>query len=116
MRTMKNKVQLIGNLGMNPEVKELSNGKKVARFALATHESYKDKSGEYINDTHWHNVVVWGKLADSVEKTLIKGTEVALEGKLQQRSYDDKDGNKRYVTEVLLNDFVVLKGKKTEKV
>jgi len=108
MNTLRNKVQLIGNLGQNPEVKELNGGKKVAKFSLATNETYRNKSGEKITDTQWHNLVAWGKTADIIEKYLKKGSEVAVEGKLLNRNYTDKDGIKRYVTEIQVSDLLML--------
>lgn len=113
MRTMRNKVQLIGNLGQNPEVREMKNG-KMARFSIATTEFYKRQDGESVRDTHWHNVVAWGKLAEVVAAKMAKGTEVALEGNLLSRSYEDKDGNKKYITEIRMNDFLVIKAGKVE--
>ncbi|MBI4945764.1 MAG: single-stranded DNA-binding protein [Bacteroidetes bacterium] len=112
MNTLRNKVQLIGNLGQNPEVKELDGGKKVAKFSLATNESYRNKAGEKVTDTQWHNLVAWGKTADVIEKYLKKGSEVAIEGKLLNRNYTDKEGVKRYVTEIQVSDLLMLGGKK----
>ncbi len=112
MNNLKNKVQLIGNLGMNPEIKTLESGKKLAKFSIATNESYKNAKGEKVEDTQWHNLIAWGKTADIIEKYLQKGNEVAVEGKLTNRSYDDKDGNKRYITEVVVNELLMLGGKK----
>ena len=112
MNTLRNKVQLIGNLGQNPEVKELNGGKKVAKFSLATNETYRNKAGEKVTDTQWHNLTVWGKTADIVEKYLKKGSEVAVEGKLLNRNYTDKEGVKRYVTEVQVSELVLLGGKR----
>jgi len=111
MNTLRNKVQLIGNLGQTPEVKELNGGKKVAKFSLATNETYRNKAGEKVTDTQWHNLVAWGKTADIIEKYLKKGSEVAVEGKLLNRNYTDKEGVKRYVTEVQVNELLML-GKK----
>jgi single-strand DNA-binding protein len=111
MNTLRNKVQLIGNLGMDPEVKEIKKGRKMAKFSLATNETYKNGSGEKITETQWHNIVIWGKAADVAERFLQKGSEVAVEGKLISRSYNDKDGNKRYITEVEVRDLLLL-GKK----
>ncbi|MGB0888619.1 MAG: single-stranded DNA-binding protein [Vicingaceae bacterium] len=111
MNNLKNKVQLIGNLGMNPEIKTLESGKKLAKFSIATNESYKNAKGEKIEDTQWHNLIAWGKTADIIEKYLQKGNEVAVEGKLTNRSYDDKDGNKRYITEIVVNELLMLGGK-----
>jgi len=102
---MVNKVILIGNLGADPEVKETPGGAKVARLNIATNENYRDKSGEWQTQTEWHNVIAWRTLADKAESSLVKGDAVYLEGKLTHRSYEDKDGNKRYVTEVVANYF-----------
>lgn len=113
MNALKNRVQLIGRLGQDPEVKQLSNGGTLARFSLATTETYKNKAGERVDDTQWHNVVLWGNLAELAGQYLQKGKEVALEGKLKHRTYDDPQGNKRYVTEVVANEFLML-GKKGE--
>ena len=115
MNALKNRVQLIGHLGQDPEVKRLDSGSILARFSVATTERYKNKNGERVEDTQWHNVILWGNLAELAEKYLQKGKEIALEGKLNHRSYDDKDGNKRYVTEVVASDFLML-GKKNDPV
>jgi single-strand DNA-binding protein len=114
MNSLKNKVQLIGNLGANPEVLNLDSGKKLAKFSIATNESYKNANGEKVQDTQWHNIVAWGKTAEIIEKYLTKGNEVAIEGKLVNRSYDDKEGNKRYITEVVVNELLMLNGKKMD--
>ena len=111
MNTLRNKVQLIGNLGNNPEIITLDSGKKLAKFSIATNESYKNAQGEKVQNTEWHNVVAWNKTADIIEKYLEKGSEIAIDGKLTSRSYDDKDGNKRYVTEVVCNELLMLGGK-----
>lgn len=108
MNTIKNRVQLVGNLGASPEVKELENGNKVARFAVATSESYTNKKGEKVNETHWHNVVVWGKLANIAQGLLKKGSQVAIDGKLTTRTYNDKEGAKKYFTEIIANEFLLL--------
>jgi len=108
MKTMRNKVQLIGNLGADPEIKTLSNDKKLAKLSLATTDSYKKASGEKVEETQWHNVIAWGKTADLIEKYLVKGNRVAIEGKLQNRSYEDKNGIKRYVTEIVAIDILML--------
>ncbi len=113
MYTLKNKVQLIGNLGNAPEVKTTENGKKLARFSIATNENYRNAKGEKVKETTWHNLVAWGKVAEIAEKYLTKGKEVAVEGKLINRSYTDKDGNKKYVTEVEVNELLML-GSKAE--
>ncbi len=112
MNNLKNKVQLIGNLGNNPEIVNLDSGKKLAKFSIATNESYRNAKGETVKETQWHNLVAWGKTADIIEKYLQKGNEVAIEGKLVNRNYDDKDGNKRYITEVLVNEILMLGNKK----
>ncbi len=112
MNNLRNKVQLIGNLGNNPEIVNLDSGKKLAKFSIATNESYKNAKGETIKDTQWHNLVAWGKTADIIERYLQKGNEIAVEGKLVNRNYDDKDGNKKYVTEILVNELLMLGSKK----
>lgn len=108
MYALKNKVQLIGNLGNNPEVKNTEGGKKLARFSIATNEVYRNVKGEKVTETQWHNVVAWGKVAEIVEKYLVKGSEVAVEGKLIYRNYNDKDGNKKYITEIQVNELLLL--------
>ena len=113
MYALKNKVQLIGNLGNAPEVKTTESGKKLARFSVATNESYRNAQGEKVTETTWHNLVAWGKVADIAEKYLNKGSEVAIEGKLINRSYTDKDGTKKYITEVQVNELLML-GSKAE--
>jgi single-strand DNA-binding protein len=113
MYALKNKVQLIGNLGSAPEVKTTENGKKLATFSIATSESYRNAKGEKVTDTQWHRVVAWGKVAEIAEKYLEKGKEVAIEGKLINRSYNDKDGNKKYITEVLVSELLLLGTKST---
>lgn len=108
MSTLRNKVQLIGNLGNDPEIINLDSGKKLAKFNLATNESYKNNKGERVTDTQWHTVVAWGKTADVIESYVTKGKEVAIEGKLTTRSYETKEGEKRYVTEVVCNELLML--------
>ncbi|RNC88320.1 MAG: single-stranded DNA-binding protein [Winogradskyella sp.] len=108
MNTLRNKVQLIGNLGNDPEIVNLESGKILAKFSIATNESYKNANGEKVTDTQWHNVVAWGKTAEIVEKYVGKGKEVAIEGKLSTRSWEDKDGIKRYTTEVICNELLML--------
>jgi len=105
---MVNKVILIGNLGRDPEVRYLEGNVAVARFSVATNESYRDKKGEWQTATEWHDVVAWRALAERAEKQLKKGSQVFVEGKLTHRKYQDKDGNDRYVTEVVANSFRVL--------
>ena len=107
-----NKVILIGNLGKDPEVRHLESGAVVANFPIATSETYKDrKTGERITQTEWHNVVIWRGLAEVAEKYLKKGNSVYIEGKLRTRSWDDKEGNKRYTTEVVADNMTMLGGK-----
>lgn len=108
MNSLKNKVQLIGNLGTQPEVIHLDSGKTLAKFTMATNDVYKNSQGEKVQDTQWHNVVAWGKTAQIIEQYVNKGQEIAIEGKLTSRSYDDKDGNKRYVTEIVVNELLML--------
>jgi len=112
MSTLRNKVQLIGHLGNNPEIITLESGKKLAKFSIATNETYKNAQGEKVKNTEWHNVIAWNKTAEIIEKYLEKGSEIAIEGKLVNRNYDDKDGNKRYVTEILVNEILMLGSKK----
>lgn len=111
MNKLRNRVQLIGHLGMNPEVKTLESGTKLAKFSLATNDSYVNNKGEKVEETEWHNVIAWNKTAELVESYLEKGREVALEGKLTSRSWDDENGNKRYITEIVCNEILFLGGK-----
>lgn len=108
MSTLKNKVQLIGNVGQEPTITTLESGKKVVRLSLATNENYKNSNGEKQTDTNWHNIVAWGKTADIIEKYVNKGKEIAVEGKLTSRSYEDKEGVKRYVTEVVVSEILLM--------
>src|SRR6476646_4656325 len=114
MYALRNKVQLIGNVGQNPEVKTLNGGKKVAKVSIATSDSYRNTSGEKVTDTQWHNLVVWGKLAEIMEKYVSKGSELAVEGKLIYRSYNDKEGVKKHVTEILVNELLLLDSKSSK--
>lgn len=107
-----NKVILIGNLGKDPEVRHLENGATVANFPLATTESYKNKEGNKVEQTEWHNIVLWRGLADIAEKYLRKGQTVYIEGKLKTRSWEDKEGNKRYTTEIVADNMTMLGGRK----
>lgn len=108
-----NKVILLGHLGKDPEVRTLENGSKVASFSVATTESYKDKNtGDKVEKTEWHNIVLWKALADITERYLVKGSQVYIEGKIQNRSYDDKDGNTRYITEILGQNLTMLGSKR----
>ncbi|MCC8359739.1 single-stranded DNA-binding protein [Salinimicrobium sediminilitoris] len=108
MNALRNKVQLIGNVGQTPEILTFESGKKMARFSIATNETYKNNKGEKVTDTQWHNVVAWGKTAELIENYVPKGKEIGLEGRLTSRSYDDKDGVKKYVTEVICNEVLLL--------
>ena len=110
MFAIKNKVQLIGNLGQTPEVRTTENGKKLARFSIATNDTYRNSNGERVRETLWHTVIAWGKLAEIAEKYLTKGREVAVAGKLVHREYIDKNGIKRLITEIVLNELVMLGG------
>lgn len=105
---MKNSVQLIGHVGQEPEIKSLETGKKLANISIATNEVYYRENGDKVEKTEWHRVTAWGKTAEIVEKYVTKGKEIAVEGKLTHRSYDDKDGNKRYITEVIANEVLFL--------
>jgi len=111
MNSMKNKVQLIGHLGANPEIKSLDGGKKLARISIATNETYTGADGEKVTETQWHNVIAWGKTAELAEKLFSKGMEVLIDGKLVSRSYTDKEGIKKYVTEVQANELLVFSKK-----
>ena len=108
MISLRNRVQLIGNLGNDPEIKELDNGKKVARFSIATKDSYKNAEGEKITSTQWHNIVAWDTNASIAERFLKKGREVAIEGRLMHRSYDDSEGTTKYITEIIVNEILLL--------
>jgi single-strand DNA-binding protein len=109
MTTLNNKVQLIGNLGKDPEIREIDGGRRVARFTLATSESYRNDAGDRITDTSWHNIVAWNGLATIAERYLSKGREVAVEGRISYRNFEDKDGTKKYFTEIILNQIHLLK-------
>ena len=111
MNTLRNKVQLIGNLGNDPEIITLESGKKLAKFSIATNESYKNAMGEKVTDTQWHNVIAWNKTAEIIEKYVTKGNEIAIEGKLTSRSYESKEKKKKYITEVVCNELLMLGGK-----
>ncbi|EAS19887.1 MULTISPECIES: single-stranded DNA-binding protein [Nonlabens] len=111
MSTLRNKVQLIGNLGQTPEIKVLDSGNKLAKFSIATTDRYKNKQGELVNDTQWHNIIAWGKTADIVEQYVQKGNQIGVEGKLTSRSYEDKDGIKRYVTEIVCSELLLMGNK-----
>jgi len=108
MNAMRNTVQLIGNVGNDPEIKTFDGGRKLANLTIATNDSYKNDKGEKVEQTEWHKVVAWGKTAEIIEKYATKGLQIAVEGKLTHRSYDDKNGEKRYITEVVVNDVLLL--------
>ena len=111
MNALKNKVQLIGNLGMDPEIKILDGEKKLAKMSIATNNSYKNAQGELVKETQWHNLIAWGKTAEIFEKQIKKGREIAVEGKLINRNFIDKEGLKRYVTEIQVNEVLILGNK-----
>ena len=113
MFALRNKVQLIGNLGKAPEVRNTESGKKLVRFSVATNESYRNAKGEKVTETQWHNLIAWGAMADIAEKFLVKGTEICVEGKLVNRHYTDKEGNKKFITEIQVNELLMLGGKQT---
>lgn len=108
MNALRNKVQLIGNLGQDPEIVNLEKGGKLAKFSIATNEVYRNKEGEKVTDTQWHNIVAWGKTAEIVENYFAKGKEVVIEGKLTSRSYETKSGEKRYIVEIQCNELLML--------
>ena len=109
MSTMRNTVQLVGNLGQDPEIRNLEGGKKVASFSIATSDSYKNEKGEKVEQTEWHRIVAWGNSAEIIEKFVTKGNQIGIVGKLTHRTYDDKDGIKRNITEVLVNEVLLMK-------
>lgn len=111
MYALKNKVQLIGHLGAKPEVKKMESGKKRAVFSIATSESFRNTKGEKQTETQWHRIVAWGKIADIAEQYLDKGKEVAIEGKLTNRHYEDKEGNRRFVTEIVVMEILLIGSK-----
>lgn len=115
MNTLKNKVSLIGRLGAQPEVVTFESGKTVARFSLAVKESYKDKEGNWKDETQWHNINIWGKTADLAQKLLTKGQEIIIEGRLVNQSYETKTGEKRYSTSITASEFLILSPKQAEQ-
>jgi single-strand DNA-binding protein len=114
MNNLRNKVQLLGNLGQDPETKTLENGKKVVHFTLATKDDFKNGDGQKISETTWHNIVAWNGLADVAGRFLKKGREVLVEGRIVYRNYEDKKGATRYITEIVLNDLVLLRSSKNK--
>lgn len=114
MNNLRNSVRLVGHLGMNPEIKEVANQKKLAKFSLATKEVYKNEAGEKVSDTQWHQLIAWGKQAQIAAKYLKKGHEIAIEGKLSSRSYTDKDGVKRFLTEIVVHEVLMISNPKNQ--
>ena len=108
MQNLKNYVQLIGNLGKDPELVELGSGKKLAKVTIATNEYFKNDKGEKVQETQWHNLVAWGNTAENIGKILKKGNEIAIRGKLTHRTYEDKQGQTKYISEIIVNEFVKL--------
>ncbi len=108
MNTLRNKVQLIGRLGQEPEIITFEDGNKMAKFSMATDDSYKDKSGTKVERAYWHNIIVKGGLVNVVENYVTKGQEIVVEGKLTNRSWEDKEGMKNYTTEILVNELLML--------
>ena len=112
MNALRNRVQLIGNLGQDPEIKTLDGGKKVAHFTMATNESYKNGDGQKVEETTWHNIVAWNGLAETASKFLKKGQEVLVEGRIVYRTYEDKKGVTKNVTDIVLNNLLLLRSAK----
>lgn len=112
MTTLRNSVQLIGRLGNDPETTTFGENKSKTKFSLATSDYYRDKEGERVEETQWHNIVAWGKTATIAEKYLKKGNEIALAGKITYSKWDDKDGNTKYMTEIVANEIVMFSKKK----
>jgi single-strand DNA-binding protein len=113
MSAIKNKVQLVGNLGSDPIVKTFESGRKLAQFRLATNEKLKNKAGDRVEETQWHNIIIWGKLATIAERYLIKGSEVIIEGKLSYRKYEGKEGVSKFISEVVCNELLLIDKKAT---
>jgi single-strand DNA-binding protein len=113
MTTLKNTVRLIGNVGQVPEIKETKNGKKLAKFSIATNEMYYNSKGEKVKKTYWHNIVAWGKTAEIIDNYVDKGNEIAIEGKLTNRAYDTPEGYKRLVTEIIITEILLLNRNRT---
>ncbi len=107
MSTLRNKVQLVGRLGQDPEIITFQDGNKMAKFSMATDDSYKDKDGKKVERAYWHNIIVKGGLVSVVEDYITKGQEIAVEGKLTNHSWEDKDGKKNYITEILVNELLM---------
>lgn len=105
MNALRNQVTLIGNLGSDVEVKTFGDDKKLGKVSIATNQYYKNRAGELVQETHWHNIIAWGKLAENMDKVAKKGDQIMVQGKLTYRNYEDSDGRKHYVTEIVINDF-----------
>lgn len=112
MNSLRNKVMLVGRMGMDPELKTVNGSSKLAKFSLATNESYTNAKGEKVKETQWHNLIAWGKTAEFIEKYCGKGMELVVEGKLINHNYTDKNDIKRYVTEIQVSDILILTQKK----
>ncbi len=108
MSTLRNHVQLIGHVGQDPEIKSFEGDRKLANLTIATNETHKNEKGEKVEETQWHRVSAWGKTAEIIEKYVTKGKEIAIDGKLTHRSYDDKNGDKKYITEVVATEILLL--------
>ncbi|MGJ8660970.1 MAG: single-stranded DNA-binding protein [Bacteroidota bacterium] len=115
MNTLRNKVSLIGRLGQEPTIQTVGDNYQLVKFSLATNENYKDKTGKWVDNTQWHNIVAWGKSAERISKLVTKGQELMLEGRLVNRSYE-KDGEKRYATDIEMIDFLLLSPRNGDKV
>ena len=113
MNNLRNKVQLIGNVGQEPEVKTLTSGTVLAKLSIATSDTYKNKAGEKVKETYWHNLIAWGNTATFIQNYVQKGQEIAVEGKLTNRFYEDKEGKKHYITEVIVNELMLMGTKKS---
>lgn len=115
MNTLRNSVRLFGNVGQDPEIKTFDNGNKLAKLSLATTEKFRDSKGEITEETTWHNLVVWGKQAETIEKYVKKGEKLIIEGRLTNRSYEAKDGSKKYITEIVVNEFLLAGSPKSKQ-
>lgn len=115
MNTLKNSVRLMGFLGSDPEVKEYEDQKKRAKVSLATHSKYRNAEGEWVSDTQWHTLIFWRKQAEFVERNLKKGSEISIEGRLISRSYVDKEDNTRHVTEIAVNEILIIQRKEPDE-
>ena len=111
MNNLRNHVQLIGRVGQTPEIKTLDDGRKIANFSIATNESYRNAKGEKVEQTYWHNLVAWGKTAELIDNYVEKGKEIGIGGKLTNRTYETKEGQKRYITEIVVQEVLLLGGK-----